>query len=88
MALLLPTDCVSLPSGKLGTTVEPQSEGNADISVNSCTAHTGTVIIVEVTGWEEERANNQLRSSKKAKGEHKYVFVSWLQIMLAMNISV
>lgn len=68
--------------------MEPQSEGNADISVNGCTAHTGTAIIMEVTGWEEERTNNQLWSCEEAKGEHKYVFVSWVNIMLAMNISV
>lgn len=55
--------------------MEPQSEGNADISENSCPAHTGTVIIVEVTSWEEARPNSQLWSCQKAKGEHKYVFV-------------
>lgn len=66
--------------------MEPQSEGNADISVNSCTAHTSTVIIVEVTSREGERANSQLWCCEEAK--HKYVFVSWLQTTLAMNISV
>lgn len=41
-ATLLPTDCISLPSGKLKTTMEPQFEGNADISAKSCTAHTNS----------------------------------------------
>lgn len=31
--------CISRPSGKVGTTAEPQSEGDAGISANSCTAH-------------------------------------------------
>lgn len=35
--------------------MEPQSEGNADISANSCTAHTGVIITVEVTSWKGER---------------------------------
>lgn len=34
-------NCISLPLEKLETTMEPQTEGNTDISVNSCPAHTG-----------------------------------------------
>lgn len=54
--------------------MESQSEGNTDISVNSCTAHTGTVIMVEVTSWEEEMANSQLWCCEEAN--QKCVFVS------------
>lgn len=54
VAALLPTECISLPHGKQGTRKEPQSEGNADISGNTC-----TVIIKEVTSWEGERADSQ-----------------------------
>lgn len=43
-------NCISLPSEKLETTMEPQTEGNTDISVNSCPAHTGMAIIVEELG--------------------------------------
>lgn len=35
--------------------MEPQTEGNTDISVNSCPAHTGTAMSVEVISWEEEQ---------------------------------
>lgn len=61
--------------------------GCADISVNSCTAHTDTVIIVEVTSWEEERANSQFWVCEEAKGKHKCVLISWLQIILEIFIS-
>lgn len=62
--------------------------GDADISVNSCAAHTVTVIIVEVTSWDEERASSQLWGGEEANTVHKCVFVSWLRTIQAMNIGV
>lgn len=43
--------------------MEPQSEQHSDISANSCTAHTGALVIVEVTSWGRRSANSQLQSS-------------------------
>lgn len=77
----LPTDNVSLSSGKLGITMQSQSEANADISVNICTAHTGTVITMPGGGEVQQSALRQQANTSMCLS-------LWLQMILAMNINV